>query len=176
MYSTTGGDSRLYRTIPVRAKFTEEEKAFWVDQCKHANSLINCAVYYIRQTHYAQLEQQENAFTTYWCRDELCYGWKTYKCQTSYPELDKSLKDNPHYRAMAAQSAQQTLKTVGESVVSYNGLVNLYYRGEVNRPSLPKYRKKSGIAAVTFPLQALSYKDGCFYPSISRETLATSDY
>ena len=160
----------MYRTIPVRAKFTEEEKTFWVDQCEQANSLINCAVYHARQTHYSRLEQQENAFTTYWRGDELCYGWKTYKCQTSYPELDKVLKENPHYKAMAAQSAQQTLKSVGESIVSYNGLVNLYYREEVDRPSLPKYRKKGGASAVTFPRQALTYKDGCFYPSISRET------
>jgi transposase len=31
----------LYRTIPIKARFTEEEKAFWVLQCQHANSLIN---------------------------------------------------------------------------------------------------------------------------------------
>ncbi len=160
----------MYRTIPIKAKFTEEERAFWVSQCEQANNLINCAIYHIRQSHYAKLEQQENAFTVYWHGDELRYGWKTYKCQTSYPELDKVLKDNPHYKAMAAQSAQQTLKSVGESVVSYNGLVNLYYKGEVNRPSLPKYRKKRGLAAVTFPRQALTERDGCFYPSISRET------
>jgi putative transposase len=160
----------LYKTIPIKTKFTAEEKAFWVDQCEHANSLINCAIYYTKQTYYSKLKQQENSFTTYWRGDELRYGWKTYKCQTSYPELDKVLKDNPHYKAMAAQSAQQTLKSVSESIVSYNGLVNLYYKGEVNRPSLPKYRKKSGLAAVTFPHQALTYRDGCFYPSISRET------
>jgi IS605 OrfB family transposase len=35
---------------------------------------------------------------------------------------------------------------------------------------LPKYRKKGGLAAVTFPRQALTYKNGYFYPSISRET------
>ncbi len=177
----------MYRTIPVKARFTVEEQAFWIDQCEHANSLINCAIYHTKQTHYSKLEQQGNAFTTYWRGDEFCYSWKTYKCQTTYPELDKVLKENPHYKAMAAQSAQQTLKTVGESIVSYNRLVNLYYyRNEVDpsasltvdpersrtvdRPSLPKYRKKGGLAAVTFPRQALSYKDGCFYPSISRET------
>lgn len=160
----------MYRTIPIKARFTLEEKAFWTDQCEHANSLINCAIYHSRQTHYSKLEQQRTAFTTYWCGDELRYGWKTYKCHIIYPELDKALKDNPHYKAMAAQSAQQALKSVGESIISYNSLVNLYYKGEVDRPSLPKYRKKSGLAAVTFPRQALTYKDGCFYPSISRET------
>ena len=160
----------MYKTIPIKARFTAEEQAFWVAQCQQANSLLNCAVYHVRQTHYAKIESLENAFTVYWRGDELRYGWKTYKCQTSYPELDKVLKDSPHYKAMAAQSAQQTLKSVGESIVSYNGLVNLYYKGEVDRPSLPKYRKKGGLAAVTFPRQALTYRDGCFYPSISRET------
>jgi IS605 OrfB family transposase len=170
VYSNTGGDDKLYRTIPVKARFSDEESAFWLDQCQQADSLINCAIYHTKQTHYGQLEQQENSFTTYWRGDELRYGWKAYKCHTTYPELDKVLKDNPHYKAMAAQSAQQTLKSVGESIVSYNGLVNLYYKGEVDRPSLPKYRKKGGLAAVTFPRQGLTCKDGCFYPSISRET------
>ncbi|MFB2772941.1 RNA-guided endonuclease InsQ/TnpB family protein [Pelatocladus sp. BLCC-F211] len=160
----------MYRTVPIRAKFTDEEKAFWVDQCKHSNSLINCAIYYTRQSHYARLENMENAFTTYWRGDELRSGWKTYYCQTTYPELDKVLKDNPHYKGLAAQAAQQTLKLVGESITSYNGLVKAYYNGEVDRPSLPKYRKKGGLAAVTFPRQALSFSDGFFKPSISKET------
>ena len=118
----------MYRTVPVKARFTDEELAFWVNQCEHANSLINCAIYHTRQTHYSKLEQQENAFTTYWRGDELHYGWKTYNCSTTYPDLDKVLKDSPHYKALAAQTAQQTLKTVGESITSYNGLVNAYYR------------------------------------------------
>jgi IS605 OrfB family transposase len=162
--------SQLYRTVPVKAKFTDEEKAFWVDQCEHANSLINSAIYHTKQTHYSKLQEQGNAFTIYWRGDELRYGWKTYKCSTTYPELDKVLKDNPHYKAMTAQAAQQTLKTVGESITSYNRLVNAYYKGEVDKPSLPRYRKRGGLAAVTFPRQALNYRDGCFYPSISRGT------
>jgi len=160
----------LYKTIPIRAKFTTEEEAFCVDQCQHANSLINCAIYHTRQSHYDKLKESGNAFTTYWRDDDLRFGWKTYKCGTTYPELDRVLKENPHYKAMAAQAAQQALKLVGESITSYNGLVNLYYKGEVDRPSLPRYRKRGGLAAVTFPRQALTYKDGCFYPSISRET------
>ncbi|MEW6497818.1 MAG: transposase [Cyanobacteriota bacterium] len=160
----------MYRTIPIRAKFTLEEEGYWVDQCKHSNSLINCAVYYTKQKHRDWLEQQEDAFTTYWRGDELRCGWKLYRSSTTYPELDKEIKNNPHYRALAAQSAQQTLKSVGESITSYNGLVGLYYKGEVDRPSLPKYRKKGGLAAVTFPRQALTYREGCFYPSIAKET------
>ncbi|KYC43109.1 transposase [Scytonema hofmannii PCC 7110] len=160
----------MYKTLPVKAKFTDIEEAFWLDQCQHANSLINCALYHVRQTHYSRLEESGNAFTTYWRGDELRHGWKTYKCFATYPELDKILKDNPHYKALAAQAAQQTLKSVGESITSYNSLVNAYYRGEVDKPSLPQYRKSGGLAAVTFPRQALTYKDGCFYPSVSRET------
>lgn len=160
----------LFKTIPVKAKFTEEEKAFWVDQCKHSNSLINCAIYHTRQSHYARLESMDNAFTIYWCGDELRSRWKTYYCQTTYPELDQVLKDSPHYKSLAAQAAQQTLKLVGESITSYNGLVKAYYNSEIDKPSLPKYRKKGGLAAVTFPRQALTFKDGYFKPSISKET------
>jgi putative transposase len=160
----------MYRTVPVKANFTDKETAFWVDQCEHANSLINCAIYYMRQSHYERLSKLEDAFTTYWRGDELRHGWKTYYCKTYYNELDKVLKDNPHYKAMAAQAAQQTLKIVGESITSYNGLVKLYYQNEVDRPSLPKYRKKGGLAAVTFPRQALTYIDGYFKPSVSLTT------
>ncbi len=162
--------SQLYKTIPVRATFSDEELTFWIDQCQQANSLINSAIYKTRQRHYAMLKESGEAFSLYWRGDELCYGWKTYRCDTAYPKLDKLLKDNPHYKAMAAQSVQQTLKSVGESITSYNGLVKGYYRGDVDKPSLPKYRKRGGLAAVTFPKQALTYKNGCFYPSISKET------
>jgi hypothetical protein len=160
----------LYKTVRIKARFTDEQQAFWVYQCEQANSLINCAIYYASQNHYAFLEQNENALAIYWRGDELRHGWKTYKCKTTYPELDKALKDNPHYKAMAAQSAQQTLKSVVESISSYNKLVDLYYKGEVDKPSLPKYRKRGGLASVTFPRQALTYREDCFYPSISRET------
>lgn len=162
--------NQLYRTVAIRARFTDEEKAFWLDQCQHANSLINCAIYHTRQTHYARIREMGNAYTTYWCGDELRSSWKIYQCNGSYPELDKVLKGNPHYKGLAAQAAQQTLKSVGESITSYNGLVKAYYKGDIDRPSLPKYRKKGGLAAVTFPRQALSFKDGFFKPSISKET------
>lgn len=162
--------SQLYRTIPVKANFNEEEKAFWVDQCRQANDLTNCAIFHTRQSHFERLESAGDTFTTYWRGDELRYGWKTYYCKTNYPELCRELKENPHYKMLAAQAAQQTLKTVAESITSYNGLVELYYRGEVDRPSLPNYRKKGGLAAVTFPRQALIFEDGYFKPSISLST------
>ncbi|NEP30855.1 MULTISPECIES: IS200/IS605 family accessory protein TnpB-related protein [Moorena] len=160
----------MYKTIPVKAVFNDEEKAFWLFQCENANSLWNCAIYYSKQKHYSWLEQQVEAYTTYWKEDVLRYGWRTYKCGVKYAELCKELKENPHYKAMAAQSAQQTLKSVAESITSYNQLVGLYYKGQVDRPRLLRYRKKGGLAAVTFPRQALTYKEGLFYPSISKES------
>ncbi|WP_287314193.1 transposase [Moorena sp. SIO1G6] len=159
----------MYRTIPLKATFTDEENAFWVFQCEQANSLFNCAIYYAKQKHYQWLQDQD-AYTTFWREDELKCGWKTYKCSTRYPELDKALKLSYHYKGMAAQSAQQTLKTVGEAIASYNQLVGLYYKGSVDRPKFPRYRKKGGLAAVTFPRQALTYKEGLFYPSVSKES------
>ncbi|NEO00531.1 MAG: IS200/IS605 family element transposase accessory protein TnpB [Moorea sp. SIO3I7] len=160
----------MYRTVSVRADFSDEDKAFWVFQCENANNLWNCATYYSKQKHYKWLEQQPEAYTTYWKDEILRYGWKTYKCSTKYAELCRELKDNPHYKAMAAQSAQQTLKSVAESITSYNQLVGLYYKGQVDRPKLLRYRKKGGLAAVTFPRQALTYKEGLFCPSISKES------
>ncbi|NEO42767.1 MAG: IS200/IS605 family element transposase accessory protein TnpB [Moorea sp. SIO4A3] len=160
----------MYKTIPVKATFTDEEKVFWLFQCENANSLWNCATYYSKQKHYSWLEQQPEAYTTYWKEDVLRYSWKTYKCSIKYAELCRELKENPHYKAMAAQSAQQTLKSVAESITSYNQLVELYYKGQVDRPKILRYRKKGGLAAVTFPRQALTYKEGLFYPSISKES------
>lgn len=141
----------MYRTIPVRARFTPEEIAYCEDQCRHANSLINCAVYYTRQTHYEALKNKGNAFSIYWKDDNLYTGRKTWNCTITYPELDKELKANEHYKALAAQSAQQALKSVGEAVTGYNGLVKLYYENPRKnpRPSLPGYRKKGGLSAVT---------------------------
>ncbi len=130
----------MFKTVPIRTKFSDEELAFWLNQCEHANSLINCVLYEVKKAHYSKLQENGNAFTTYWREDDLRSGWKTYKCSSTYPEIDKLLKLNCHYKAMAAQSAQQTLKSVGESITAYNSLVSLYYKGEVDKPSLPKYR------------------------------------
>ncbi|NEQ83330.1 MAG: IS200/IS605 family element transposase accessory protein TnpB [Moorea sp. SIO2I5] len=160
----------MYKTVPVKANFSDEEEVFWEFQFQQANNLFNSAVYYSRQKHYDWLRQQPEAYTTYWRDDLLRQGWKTYKCSIKYAELCRELKESPNYKAMAAQSAQQTLKTVAESITSYNQLVGLYYKGQVDKPRLLRYRKKGGLAAVTFPRQALNYKNGLFYPSISKES------
>lgn len=69
---------------------------------------------------------------------------------------------------MAAQSAQQTLQSVQEAINSFNSLVDLFFKGEVDRPKMPQYRKSGGLYCVTFPKQALTLRNGYVYPSISQ--------
>jgi transposase len=62
---------------------------------------------------------------------------------------------------MHSQAAQQTLMSVAESFVSYKGLIRAFNLGELeNKPRLPNYRTKGGLAAVSYPKQALRFKDG----------------
>ncbi|WP_293086923.1 hypothetical protein [Okeania sp. SIO3B5] len=57
-------------------------------------------------------------------------------------------------------SAQQILRTVAESFRSYYGLIKAYSEGKISyRPKIPNYRKKGGMATVSYPKQALKLKD-----------------
>jgi hypothetical protein len=98
---------QVYKTCSIRAKFNDEETAFWLNQCENANSLINCALYETKKIHYAKLQENGNAFTTYWRGDDLHSGWKTYRCTTTYPELDLILKQNIRLvRKLQSQTVQ----------------------------------------------------------------------
>ncbi len=56
-------------------------------------------------------------------------------------------------------SAQQILRTVAESFRSYYGLIIAYNEGKIlDRPRIPNYRKKGGMATVSYPKQALKLK------------------
>lgn len=137
-------------------------------QCKASNFLYNSGLYEFRQRHYKQLEDNDG-YSTYWRGDELKTGWKLRKVKaTNRFEVEKILKPSENYRIMAAQSAQQTLQSVQEAINSFNELVDLFFKGEVDRPRIPSYRKPGGLYSVTFPTQALIYKNGYVYPSISR--------
>ncbi|WP_293155172.1 hypothetical protein [Okeania sp. SIO2C9] len=57
---------------------------------------------------------------------------------------------------MYSQAAQQTLRGVAEAFKSYKELSHKYTKGELTeRPQLPKYHKKGGMAVITYPKQAL---------------------
>ncbi len=93
----------------------------------------------------------------YWKGDELRNGRKLCKVKASYAQLCSDLKNDSNYSALYSQVAQQTIKSVAESVSSYNVLVDLFFKGEVDRPSVPKYRKSGGMYSITYPSQAIKY-------------------
>lgn len=105
--------------------------------CEEANKLSNCGIYYARQLYFK---------TKRWVgKHSLSYEYKS----------------NRHYQAMHSQAAQQTLIAVWESFKSYRELLSLWLRGELkDKPKMPNYRKKGGMAVVSYPKQALKLVDG----------------
>ncbi|NEO91420.1 MAG: IS200/IS605 family element transposase accessory protein TnpB [Moorea sp. SIO3G5] len=96
--------------------------------CSEANKLTNCGIYYCRQMLFKAGKYLNNA------------------------ELDKILKTNIHFKAMRSACAQQTLHGVIESFKSYKALSKLYKKGQLtDNPRVPKYRKKGGMAVVSYP-------------------------
>jgi len=105
--------------------------------CSEANKLTNCGIYYARQLYF-----------------------KTSKLVSKF-ELDAQYKNSPHYKALFSQSAQQTLLSVYESFKSYKELKFKHDAGELeNKPRLPKYRNKGGLAIVSYPKQHLKLVEG----------------
>ncbi|NEQ79306.1 MAG: IS200/IS605 family element transposase accessory protein TnpB [Moorea sp. SIO2I5] len=85
-------------------------------------------------------------------------------------ELEKEYKPNRHYQALHSQAAQQILRSVYESFKSYKRLRDAYREGKIeNRPRLPKYRKKGGLAVVSYPKQALRLVDGTIRIPLGRQ-------
>ncbi|NEP32922.1 transposase [Moorena sp. SIO3B2] len=96
--------------------------------CSEANKLTNCGIYYCRQILFKTGRYLTNA------------------------DLDKMLKTNIHFKAMRSACAQQALHGVIESFKSYKALNKLYKKGQLtNKPRVPKYRKKGGMAIVSYP-------------------------
>ncbi len=91
--------------------------------------------------------------------------------KASYPELWKQMKNSPHYGLLGGQCAQQTLKGVAESFASFNQILKQFFNGEGSRPKMPRYRKKGGLAPITFPAQPLKFdaETGKCRLTISRE-------
>ncbi|NEP80414.1 MAG: IS200/IS605 family element transposase accessory protein TnpB, partial [Okeania sp. SIO3B3] len=75
--------------------------------------------------------------------------------------LDFQLKSNPHFKAMRSACAQQTLHSVIESFNSYAKLASMYKNGELTeKPRPPKYRKKGGLAVVSYPARWVKLVNG----------------
>lgn len=81
-----------------------------------SNKLRNCGIYYARQLYF-----------------------KTGKIVSKYA-LHSLLKINPHFQALYASAAQQTLTSVAESFKSFIGLLKGIKNGSVTqRPKIPGY-------------------------------------
>lgn len=120
--------------------------------CSEANKLTNCAVYYARQL---------------W--------FKAGKMIGKY-DLDTELKSNPHFKALRSAVAQQCLRSVYESFASYKQLLQLFKRGELaDKPHPPKYRKKGGLALVSYPARWLKLKDDQIVFSLGKQVKAWFD-
>jgi IS605 OrfB family transposase len=105
--------------------------------CSVAHKLTNCGIYYSRQLYL-----------------------KTRKFVGKF-DLINEYKTNGHYQALYSQAAQQTLVSVAESFKSFQELDKKFKRGELtDKPRLPKYRKKGGLALIAYPSQALKLVDG----------------
>ncbi|NET76012.1 transposase [Okeania hirsuta] len=118
-------------------KNTSEVMAVLEYLCTEANKLTNCGIYY--------------------CRQMLFKAGRF----VSKAELDFELKSNLHFKAMRSACAQQTLHSVIESFNSYARLAKMFTSGELaQKPKPPKYRKKNGLAVVSYPARWVKLVNG----------------
>ena len=104
--------------------------------CEESHKLTNMGIYYGRQLYF-----------------------KAQKGIGKF-DLEKIYKTNNHYKVLHSQAGQQILRTVSESFKSYYGLIKAYQEGKITeRPRIPNYRKKGGLATVSYPKQAIRLKD-----------------
>ncbi len=140
---------RLYGCQQHLINSNQEVAAILEYICSESNKLINCGIYLCRQMFF-----KANHFLSKY-------------------DLDKRLKNNPHFKALRSACAQQTLHGVVESFNSYKKLIRMYKRGELtNKPKLPKYRKKGGLAVVSYPKRWVKLTDGHLQFSLGKQVKA----
>ncbi|WP_127056942.1 RNA-guided endonuclease InsQ/TnpB family protein [Trichormus variabilis] len=126
----------LYKCQQNLIKPDKSLKAILEFICSQSHKLTNCGIYYARQIYL-----------------------ETGKIIKKF-DLINEYKNNKHYQALHSQAAQQTLLSVFESFKSFKALNSKYRKGELqDQPRLPKYRK-SGLAAISYPKQALKLIEG----------------
>jgi putative transposase len=143
----------MYGTIQVKLNVSDTVKDFLAYQCRQANSLMNSAIYAVKQSHY-----EDCPINTFFIEDDYRSGFKLCSVKTAkYAQLCLDFKDNLHYKALGGQCAQQVLKSVSESFRSYNAIVQNFFKGEATRPKMPRYRTKGGLAPLSYPAQAVGF-------------------
>ena len=127
----------MYGCQQHQLKSTLEVMAVLEYLCTEANKLTNCGIYYCRQMLFKAGRFMSKA------------------------ELDFELKSNLHFKAMRSACAQQTLHSVIESFNSYARLSKMFKSGELTqKPKPPKYRKKDGLAVVSYPARWVKLVNG----------------
>lgn len=80
-----------------------------------------------------------------------------------YKELDSLLKDNPSYKSLPAQSAQQTLKLLDKNWSSFFASIREWKRDPskfLGMPRPPKYKHKNGEFALILTNQQCKIRNG----------------
>lgn len=131
--------AEIIQTQLIRIKLDRFETNILEFICKRSNSLWNQGIYYVNQWH--KLTHSGNL------------------PNVPYEQLTANLKDEPSYKMLYSQVAQQTLKSVAEGFKSYAELFPMWKRGELqtNEPKPPNYRTKAGLFQVSYPAQALTF-------------------
>ncbi|MDF5733351.1 MAG: transposase, partial [Rhizonema sp. PD38] len=129
----------IIQTQLIKINLDEFETRILEFICKRSNSLWNQAIYYVKQWH--QLTHPGNL------------------PRVPYEQLANNLKDEPSYKMLYSQAAQQTLKSVVEGFKSHSELLPMWRRGELigEQPKPPRYRKKGGLFQVSYPTVALTF-------------------
>ena len=79
----------------------------------------------------------------------------------SYYELNKELKESENYKALPAQSAQQTIRVLIRAWKAFLRAMKEWKKHTENpKPRIPKYMKKNGEFIVIFTNQQAKIRDG----------------
>ncbi len=160
-------DYRTQKILPT-GRINNETHDYLLWQCQQSNNLFNVTLWTIRQSHFVSCPMYE------YFDENDCYrrNFLDRTVKASYAQLCQELKTHEHYLMIGGQQAQQTIKSVVESITSYNQLLKLWWKGELpNKPKTPYYRKKGGFYQVAFPSQAIRYDadNGICRLAISKE-------
>ncbi|MGK7895040.1 MAG: RNA-guided endonuclease InsQ/TnpB family protein, partial [Xenococcus sp. (in: cyanobacteria)] len=158
--------------ILLSGNIEDEVEDYLVWLVHQSNNLYNSALYAVRQAHFDRggcswsrsisnhgVDQCES-YTFFDENEQYRIAFKDRFVKASYGGLCQEFKTNVHYKALGGQQAQQCLKSVVEGITSYNQLLKGWWNKEIlDRPRMPRYRKKRGVYQVTFPNQAVGYDD-----------------
>ncbi|AFZ33886.1 transposase, IS605 OrfB family [Stanieria cyanosphaera PCC 7437] len=140
--------------ILLSGNVSDETESYLIWACHLSNNLSNSTLFSVRQAHFARCPRREFFDKNDFYRSEF----KDRYVSVSYAQLCKDFKFNHNYIGLGGQQAQQCIKSVVESIQSYNQLLKKYWQKEIDiKPKLPNYRKSGGLNQVTFPSQAVTY-------------------